>query len=456
MTNLFINLYPESHEARRKELFDCLQNNINNSSIDIIYILVENVLRDDLFHNSKIILQPIAHRPTFQEIFELVNLVSKEKDINIVTNNDIYFDHTLNFIDCIKENDCYAITKIDIQKDKLVRIQKTFSQDTWIFRGRIRIPGFCNFTMGLPGCDNRLAYELDQFGYDLQNPSHTIHCIHLHESNVRRYDMTVKVPMPYKDVRQGKLNQKYFINSVNIIDYHGEGKIQENKMNVLWIRGDHPPVMSWYKESSNKYYSCFIDNYDEYSLLKEAGYLTTYIPAGFDERKYHLLYTKIECPKIIMIMDFHEGYKFSEYILKLVRELKTVFGKQFGLYGKGWGELADGDGKNDRELYCSCKIFIAINFNDLSGQINENMLRAMGSGAMVLSYNQKLIGRDFSDKINIVLFNTVRECLHFIDWFLNKDESRRKMVARAGMELVRAKHTNHKRVEMIENNFIPL
>jgi hypothetical protein len=52
--------------------------------------------------------------------------------------------------------------------------------------------------MGIPGCDNRIAYELNRAGYRLCNPATKVQSIHYHESDIHNYNHeTPKVPRPY-------------------------------------------------------------------------------------------------------------------------------------------------------------------------------------------------------------------------------------------------------------------
>jgi hypothetical protein len=49
-------------------------------------------------------------------------------------------------------------------------------------------------------CDNKLAYELSQAGFEVLNPSRTIQTFHLHDVNIRTYigENIYRIPPPYK------------------------------------------------------------------------------------------------------------------------------------------------------------------------------------------------------------------------------------------------------------------
>ena len=169
--NLFFNWY-ENHD-RQHEIDTCLNN--NKKVFDRVLI--------------------IKGRPTFLQLFELSK--AYPDDINCFCNSDIYFD-SVSFLHTIKENECYALCRHDIKDGVPVFANRPDAQDAWIFRGVIK-PIDANFTMGLWGCDNRLAYEIKRAGYSLKNPSLSIKIIHLHAIDDRNHkrDLYNTVPGPY-------------------------------------------------------------------------------------------------------------------------------------------------------------------------------------------------------------------------------------------------------------------
>ena len=66
------------------------------------------------------------------------------------------------------------------------------SQDASIFQPPL--PEFpCDWHLGLPGCDNRLAYEAKQAGLVLENPARSLRALHLHLSQVRHYGQRQRI-----------------------------------------------------------------------------------------------------------------------------------------------------------------------------------------------------------------------------------------------------------------------
>lgn len=176
---IYINVYSEKNPKRQKELDECLWQHHNSPFVNKV---VE-----------------IKGRPTYNEFFEMF-----DKDaINVIVNSDIFFDETLRLVKQIKPNQCYALTRYDWNGNGHARFfSRIDSQDAWIFRGRLKKQVYGDFCLGVPGCDNRIAYELKKVGYQVINPSLSIHALHYHTSSLRHYDSkTPVVPQPYHFVR---------------------------------------------------------------------------------------------------------------------------------------------------------------------------------------------------------------------------------------------------------------
>ena len=195
MLNLYTSFYQDKDAKRQKELLYCLNKNIENPLIDNIFLIVEGDVK--LPKSDKLIIVN-GNRPTYRNFFDLVNdTVTSINDISIIANTDIYFNETLASLD-IHERQCIALSRWDKKKDGLRLHNERFSQDSWIFKGKLRNVRFCDFYLGIPGCDNRIAYELNRAGYRMFNPATKIQSIHYHQSDLHNYDgSTPKIPKPY-------------------------------------------------------------------------------------------------------------------------------------------------------------------------------------------------------------------------------------------------------------------
>ncbi len=178
MINLFIN-YFETPDLIRKAEFDyCYKHNVKNKFIDKIFVITS----DD--------------KPYYTQFFEIMRKFPN--DVNIVSNLDIYFDDTIKLVENMGPKDCYALTRWELWNNKVVFFETRntlahakHSQDVWIFRG---FPNFeANFSMGVPGCDNHLAYLIKVHGYKVINPCYSVKCIHVHQSDNRPHHVGQRI-----------------------------------------------------------------------------------------------------------------------------------------------------------------------------------------------------------------------------------------------------------------------
>jgi hypothetical protein len=173
--NLFFQSYNCGNEERQKELDACCRINHKSKYFHKVFSLTE--------------------RLTYKQLFELTN--EYPDCINVIANSDIYFDETILYARFMGENDCYALSRWDYKENGLaVLLDRKDSQDAWIFNGAAKVNN-CDFFLGIPGCDNRIAHEISVSGYNVLNPSKTIHAIHLHNSQVRTYDGSQIISPPY-------------------------------------------------------------------------------------------------------------------------------------------------------------------------------------------------------------------------------------------------------------------
>lgn len=196
--------------ARRKEILKCLELNCKNKYIDEIYLFLDSMdtFPDDIsFQNQNKIKFKVGYeKPTFNEMFKILNSLYRD-NIIILANLDVFFDKTLQYVKEFEnwENTVMAITRWEYDGMGSSRyIGWDYSQDSWCWRSPLNLDDMdCEFTMGNPGCDNRLAYELGK-NYNVINPCKTIRCNHYHVSNYRTYtpgDLKQTIDPPHVRVK---------------------------------------------------------------------------------------------------------------------------------------------------------------------------------------------------------------------------------------------------------------
>lgn len=187
---LITSYYRTESEDRNKEMDFVLEKNIKSSLFDKI-ILVCDSMNIPNIDNELIEVVKLQKRPEYIDFFNIGNREIHEGKIIVISNSDIFYDETIkesyNFLE---KSGFLALTRYeyDIKDDSSIMIMGCDSQDSWVYRSPIETSGIdANFGMGIPGCDNRIAYEISK-KYKVINPSKTIKTYHRHESDYRTYD----------------------------------------------------------------------------------------------------------------------------------------------------------------------------------------------------------------------------------------------------------------------------
>lgn len=187
---MHITLYTSYYQdtpTRQKELDFVFQQNVNCPSIDKIVCFLEGDKLPPVDHD-KVEYIP-SKRPTYKTFYEEINKRAAPTDISIVANSDIYFDDTLGLLPTrLNGKICVLLSRWDVAPGNEPKLHDCAgSQDAWIFMGRVNIPRYSEFNLGVPGCDNRMAWELSRIGYRLKNPARTIKSYHFHPSDEHTY-----------------------------------------------------------------------------------------------------------------------------------------------------------------------------------------------------------------------------------------------------------------------------
>lgn len=211
---LLTGFYQETNANRRAEFEECLRLNLENNWLDEIHLFIEDPVEQGrllaehpLLTAAKIRLVAHGQRTTFQEFFAYTNQHLAGRDV-IIANANIFFDHTLaRLTDYDLTNRLLCLSRWDVQADVGAQFfNQPMSQDAWIFRAPIR-EFRCDFHLGVPGCDNRLAWEAEHAGLVLSNPSRSLRAYHLHLSGIHRYSERERLAGPTKPLPAGFLER---------------------------------------------------------------------------------------------------------------------------------------------------------------------------------------------------------------------------------------------------------
>ena len=187
---------------RNGEYLYCLHQNLANEYIDNVYLFMEDDAELN-FDSPKIHRIVRESRPSYQDLFEYCNTHMKN-EICIVSNADIIFDETLRYFESLDmTKQFYALTRWEISTNdgknwEIEPFDNAASQDVWIFKTPVLTSEDMNYTMGVPGCDNKITYHMRELGYTCRNPGKKVVTIHFHVSNFRTYSVKDdRVPGPY-------------------------------------------------------------------------------------------------------------------------------------------------------------------------------------------------------------------------------------------------------------------
>ena len=179
---LYTTFYNETNNFRKQELLSCLQNTSSNKAISKIIVFNEG---ESIAYLGPYRIEEIFidKRPTYQDFINYINTNSNPDDIHIIANTDIYFDKNIEVLKHINLKDtCLALSRWDTAdtiKPKLYNHND--SQDVWVFKGPVKQQLKANFPLGVPRCDNRLLFELQEAGYRVLNPAFSIKVFHIHK-----------------------------------------------------------------------------------------------------------------------------------------------------------------------------------------------------------------------------------------------------------------------------------
>tara|TARA_Y100001963_G_scaffold150865_1_gene232733 strand:- start:2552 stop:3166 length:615 start_codon:yes stop_codon:yes gene_type:complete len=199
--NYFVEYWDCGVEERNLEVIDVINSNIESGFFNTVTVFSSR-------YESRIKCNTTpCDRITYQMVFDM-----QSSGVNILSNSDIKFDKTILKSRDITYREFWALTRYELDGSRHKHddpYKGSDSQDVWIWKDQCRIRQ-ANFTLGVAGCDNRVAAEAHIAGYDVLNPSESITTWHHHTSRARpgssNFKATgVRIPQPYKLVEVGSL-----------------------------------------------------------------------------------------------------------------------------------------------------------------------------------------------------------------------------------------------------------
>ena len=185
--------YAARTPERQAELDQCLQANLACDSVTRLVLLVDDGHEPPVSH-PKLIVRHVPSRPTYRDWVELSRSLAIGQ-ISILANSDIYFDDSLGRVrETLSESGrLLALTRFEKVGERLEpHANPSWSQDVWGVRGGIPLPApllkALEIPLGVPRCDNKVAYLFAVHGWTVHNPFAFVRTVHMHETQQRNYD----------------------------------------------------------------------------------------------------------------------------------------------------------------------------------------------------------------------------------------------------------------------------
>jgi len=208
--HLLVGFYEERDPDRMAEYTTCLARNLDCCDIARVHVFDETraagaTPRMSVLGHPRMERVLCGRRTRFEDFFAYAARELPGRTV-IIANTDVFFDESLGELAGYPlDGRLLALSRWDEQRDgSSVLFEEPGSQDAWIFRAPLR-PFRCDWYLGVPGCDNRLAWEARAAGLDVTNPARTIRARHLHLSGRRNYSRADLVEGPMAGVAIGSL-----------------------------------------------------------------------------------------------------------------------------------------------------------------------------------------------------------------------------------------------------------
>jgi hypothetical protein len=192
MINVFFPYYQCGDVNRQLEIDLCLQKNIDNNQIDKLFIMIDDG-SEITCNDNKISIVRLEKRPTYKFWLDKTKELGL-KGISILCNSDIYFDNSIieaKKVMC-KSQSFIALSRWELlDNETSMHPNPHWSQDVWAVRCdddySNEMLHLLEFPMGVPRCDNKIAYLFAIYGWKVFNPCAVLKSIHVHETQMRTY-----------------------------------------------------------------------------------------------------------------------------------------------------------------------------------------------------------------------------------------------------------------------------
>ncbi len=197
-TVLYVPYFRAASPRRQAELDLCIKKNLEIDALSTIYLIIDDGAEPPV-KNSKLKIISVKSRPTYQHWVEY-SYRNDPNAISLLANADIYFDDGFKYlVNALSEPQSFlALTRYDTKEGKLIpHPNPHWSQDVWGLNTSSPLNSELyrelDFMLGVPRCDNKVAYVFSVYGWRILNPMQQVVTVHVHESEERTYNKKTDV-----------------------------------------------------------------------------------------------------------------------------------------------------------------------------------------------------------------------------------------------------------------------
>lgn len=202
--SLSFQYYKAKSPWRQRELEICLSKNLKAASqaeCSCVIIFLEDDFAPELSskeYSCRVLLVHVGRRLRFKDWLNYIIKNFDDNSLHLLMNSDIFITpeslhRIIVSLDC--HNTLVALSRYEIVSGGLCAIvdQPSLMQDAWVVMLNKssnllkNLSTRTNFSLGLPGCDNRFAGAAWEIGMNVSNPSLAVQTFHVHAEETRSY-----------------------------------------------------------------------------------------------------------------------------------------------------------------------------------------------------------------------------------------------------------------------------
>ncbi len=192
---LYTQYYRCRQKERQAEIDRCLEINLSHPGLDKVVVLREDDAPPIPLGSVACEVIDWNERLTYSHWLTLAR--QEPEAIALLVNSDIYLAEGVEHLEAVFDSPTtfMALSRYNPEpgSDRLrLNAYPHWTQDTWGIRTDAPVPQSLlyssTFSLGFPGCDNRIAYVMWSHGFQVKNPGYFVKTVHEHQEVSRAYD----------------------------------------------------------------------------------------------------------------------------------------------------------------------------------------------------------------------------------------------------------------------------